>query len=157
MILSPSSASAISSARRPSLGMRRVVVLCMRVNKRWAAGQLPLFGKKLARPQLGDRSHVSQSVVPRDGNGPLDEDKHAGARFACREQPIAGGIAPHLAETAKAIDLSWTELWKHLLAAGMDRRHGRASEVSVTATNPRDPITPDGRQVISELNNGQDN
>jgi hypothetical protein len=84
---------------------------------------LSYFGDELAGPLLRDRSAVAQGIASRDAHRALDQHVHAGSDVSRHEQRLAGGVVPNFPETAKPIDFLRCKLWKHLLAAGIDRGH----------------------------------
>ena len=93
------------------------------VDERRLARQLPDFGDEFTGPLLHDRGAVPQGIAPSDAHRALDQHVHAGSDVSRHEQRLAGGVVPNFPKTAKPIDFVRRELWKHLLVAGIDRRH----------------------------------
>jgi hypothetical protein len=81
------------------------------------------FGDKLTRSLLHDRRGVPQRIPSGDADRALDQHIHAGRDVSRHEQRLAGCETPHLAEPAKPIEFLRRKLWKHMLVAGIDRRH----------------------------------
>src|SRR5256886_3808869 len=86
--------------------------------------ELAHLGEEVTRPFLENREHASQALAPRDGDGPRDDDEHPRTDLARPVQRFAGPLAPHGAEAAEPLDLLRAELREHLLAPGLQRRHG---------------------------------
>ena len=125
MILSPSSASAINSARRFAVGTRSVStsLVATASTSEGRPDSCPTSARKSPGPSSTIGAMCSQPVAAPDRRAARDEDEHAGRDLAGLEQHVASGIAPDFAEAAHALDLRRAELRQHLLATLLDHRH----------------------------------
>lgn len=89
----------------------------MAVDQGRAAAQLADFGKELARALAHDGHHVPEPVALRDRHHALEQNEHAGARFAGGEQPLPAGEALHRSEVRDARDFGIAQDGKGLVEA----------------------------------------
>ena len=91
MMRSPRSASATSSARNCSGGIKQRldIALGMAVDQRDAAGKLADLGHELPRPLIDDRRDMAEAVALGDRDMARQHHEHAGAGLAGLEQRFA--------------------------------------------------------------------
>jgi hypothetical protein len=125
MIRSPSSASAISTIRKPIGGDDEYVGVARsaRIHKAGLAGQHAGLGQEAPGAELDDRDDVAEPAPGADGDRARDEHEHAGADVAGPDDLIAGRVAASRPEPPEPVDVRRTEARKHPLDARIRGGH----------------------------------
>ena len=118
MMRSPSSASAISSARSCSGGMTSASTGSLRVgvHQGRAAGELRQLAHEVPWPMDANRFFIIELVVLCDRDAASKHDHEAGGDFAGSPEPLTASKRAHLAKLTHPLDFRRIEGGIHLIA-----------------------------------------